>query len=101
MFAFPSLYEGFGLPILEAFASGIPVLTAENSSLSEVAGDGALYCQATDTAGMATKLVQLWQDEVLRQELVARGTARLAGFSWDRCARETLNYILDKNTNLS
>jgi glycosyltransferase involved in cell wall biosynthesis len=101
MFAFPSLYEGFGLPILEAFASGIPVLTAENSSLSEVAGDGALYCQATDTAGMATKLVQLWQDEVLRQELVARGTARLTGFSWDRCARETLDNILDKNTNLS
>ena len=100
-FAFPSLYEGFGLPILEAFASGIPVLTAENSSLSEVAGDGALYCQATDTADMARKLEQLWHDEALRQDLVERGTARLAHFSWDRCAEETLHFILDKNTKLS
>jgi glycosyltransferase involved in cell wall biosynthesis len=101
MFAFPSLYEGFGLPILEAFASGIPVLTAENSSLSEVAGDGALYCQATDTTYMATKLEMLWRDEALRKNLVERGTARLAQFSWDHCAEETLHYILDKNTKLS
>ncbi len=100
-FAFPSLYEGFGLPILEAFASGIPVLTAENSSLSEVAGDGALYCQATDTSDMASQLMRLWQDEALRQDLVERGTARVTQFSWDRCAEETLHYILDKNTKLS
>ncbi len=100
-FAFPSLYEGFGLPILEAFASGVPVLTAENSSLSEVAGDGALFCQATDTADMAIKLEMLWRDEALRKDLVARGTIRLTQFSWDRCAHETLDYILDKNTKLS
>lgn len=94
VFAFPSLYEGFGLPILEAFASGVPVLTADNSSLSEVAGDGALYCQADDVADMAAKLERLWQDETLRAELVRKGEEQLKQFSWDKCARETLDYIL-------
>ena len=93
-FAFPSLYEGFGLPILEAFASGVPVLTAANSSLSEVAGDGALYCQAEDVSDIAEKLEQLWNDDALRQDLIAKGSVRLNHFSWDRCASETLQYIL-------
>ncbi len=94
VFAFPSLYEGFGLPILEAFASGVPVLTADNSSLREVAGEAALYCQADDVADMAGKLEHLWQDETLRADLVTKGQERLKQFSWDQCARETLDYIL-------
>lgn len=93
-FAFPSLYEGFGLPILEAFASQVPVLTADNSSLLEVAGDGALYCQANDVADMAAQLERLWQDETLRADLIRKGGARLKYFSWDKCAKETLQYIL-------
>lgn len=93
LFAFPSLYEGFGLPILEAFASQIPVLTADNSSLREVAGDGALYCQADDVADMAAKLERLWQDETLQAELVRKGHLQLQHFSWDKCARETWEYI--------
>ncbi len=93
-FAFPSLYEGFGLPILEAFASGVPVLTADNSSLREVAGDGALYCQADSVADMTEKLIRLWQDAALRQKLIEEGNIRKQDFSWDVCARTTLDYIL-------
>lgn len=92
-FTFPSLYEGFGLPILEAFASGIPVLTASNSSLQEVAGKAALYCHAESVPDMAEKLERLWDDEELCQELVRRGIDRLESFSWDKCAKETLEYI--------
>ena len=93
-FVFPSLYEGFGIPILEAFASEIPVLTAHNSSLSEVAGDGALYCDAQDVSVIAKKMKQLWQDETLRKNLVERGNEQLKHFSWDQCARETMECIL-------
>lgn len=93
LFAFPSLYEGFGLPILEAFASHVPVLTAANSSLPEVGGRAALYCNAASTEDMAEKLAHLWDDESLRLELINRGIRRLAHFSWDTCAQETLDVI--------
>lgn len=92
-FAFPSLYEGFGLPILEAFASGTPVLTAANSSLVEVAGKAALYCHAESVPDIAEKLERLWDDEALRQHLVMSGEDQLRKFSWDKCAEETLAYI--------
>lgn len=92
-FVFPSLYEGFGLPLLEAFAAGIPVLTAGNSSLIEVAGDGALFCQAEDAADMVEKMQRLWGDEMLRMELVQKGNERLKNFSWDTCAKQTLDVI--------
>ncbi len=94
VFAFPSLYEGFGLPLLEAFASEVPVLTADNSSLREVAGDGALYCQAEDVADIAQQLERLWQDQALRLDLIDKGKQQLEHFSWDTCARETLQYLL-------
>lgn len=93
-FVFPSLYEGFGIPILEALASGIPVLTAHNSSLPEVAGDGALYCDALNREDISEKLVRLWQDEHLRATLIQKGSEQLKQFSWDKCAHETLEYIL-------
>lgn len=92
-FVFPSLYEGFGIPVLEAFAAGVPVLTADNSSLREVSGEGALYCDALSVEDIAGKLTNLWQDESLRQSLVRQGSERLAQFSWDKCARETWEYI--------
>ncbi len=93
-FAFPSLYEGFGLPLLEAFASGTPVMTANNSSLSEVAGNAAFYCDAMSVDDIALALESLWRDGGLRRELVAHSQERLAYFSWDKCSEETLEYIL-------
>lgn len=93
-FVFPSLYEGFGLPLLEAFASETPVLTANNSSLTEVADNGALYCDAFKAEDIAEKMKQFWQDEALRDSFIQKGRARLSYFSWDKCAKETLEYIL-------
>ncbi len=92
-FMFPSLYEGFGIPILEAFASGAPVLTADNSSLREVAGNGALYVDAVNVDDIAKKMCLLWQDEALRKSLIQAGQGQLEQFSWDKCAEETLEYI--------
>ncbi len=92
-FAFPSLYEGFGLPILEAFASQTPVLVARNSSLTEVAGDGALYCQADEVTDIAKQLEQLWNNEAFRKDLIKKGNERLRYFSWDQCAQKTLDCI--------
>lgn len=93
LFAFPSLYEGFGLPVLEAFASGIPVFTADNSSLRKVGGDAALYADALSVSDIAEKLVRLWNDEKLRADLITKGQEQLKKFSWDKCAKETLEYV--------
>lgn len=94
LFVFPSLYEGFGLPILEAFASGVPVLTADNSSLREVAGEGALYVDASSSTDIEEKLALLWSDETLRRTCIDRSLIELKRFSWDKTARETLDLIL-------
>ncbi|MEI8096983.1 MAG: glycosyltransferase family 1 protein, partial [Candidatus Moraniibacteriota bacterium] len=93
LFVFPSLYEGFGLPILEAFSSHVPVLTANNSSLLEVGGEAALYCDAVSVEDVTKKLGQLWSDESLQKELVQKGHEQLKKFSWDNCTKETLEYI--------
>lgn len=93
LFIFPSLYEGFGLPILEAFASRVPVLTTSNSSLMEVGGKAVLYANAMSVIDIGEKLERLWSDEELQKELVRRGGEQLKKFSWDKCAKETLEYI--------
>lgn len=90
-FVYPSLYEGFGFPPLEAMACGTPVLTSNVSSLPEVVGDAALLVDPEDVSALAEGLTRLWGDDRLRDELRARGLARAREFSWDRTARLTLD----------
>jgi glycosyltransferase involved in cell wall biosynthesis len=93
VFVFPSLYEGFGLPVLEAFACDVPVLVSENSSLREVAGEAAWYCDAFSVDDIAEQMTLLWQDDALRERLITRGGEQLKRFSWDKTAKETLEFI--------
>jgi glycosyltransferase involved in cell wall biosynthesis len=88
-FAYPSLYEGFGLPVLEAQACGTPVLTSNASSLPEAAGDGALMVDPYDVLALTAGLDRLLTDGTLRQELRERGLAHAGRFSWSRTAQET------------
>ena len=89
-FAYPSHYEGFGLPLLEAMACGTPVVTADNSSLPEVAGDAGLAVASTDVDALADALRRVLTDEPLRADLARRALARAATFSWERCLADTL-----------
>ncbi|MCA9903211.1 MAG: glycosyltransferase family 4 protein [Anaerolineae bacterium] len=88
--AFPSLYEGFGLPILEAMACGTPVVTANVSSMPEAAGDAALLIDPYDVDALTDALDRLLHDESLRADLIARGQAQAARFTWARAARELI-----------
>lgn len=87
VFVFPSLYEGFGLPPLEAMASGTPVVTSNLSSLPEVVGDAALLIDPYDAASIAEGMRQALTDEALRARLIAAGLARVATFSWETSVR--------------
>jgi glycosyltransferase involved in cell wall biosynthesis len=86
--AMPSLYEGFGLPVLEAMACGSPVVTSAVSSLPEVAGDAALLIDPTDTHALADALDRILGDDLLRADLTARGLAQAARFTWDDAAAQ-------------
>jgi len=92
-FVFPSLYEGFGIPILEAFASGIPVICSKNSSLPEVAGEAALYFDGADPRDLADKIKKLLADDNLRQDMIKKGRLQAEKFSWEKCAKETLDVL--------
>ncbi|MGE0041763.1 MAG: glycosyltransferase family 4 protein [Vicinamibacterales bacterium] len=88
VFVFPSLYEGFGLPPLEAMASGVPVVTSNVSSLPEIAGGAALLVDPNDPEAIARAIVRAATDEALRADLIARGLARARDFSWETAARQ-------------
>lgn len=92
-FTFPSLHEGFGLPVLEAQACGCPVITSTTSSLPEVAGDAALLVDPQDTAAIADAMERLTTDPTLSQRLIQRGFANVERFSWQTCAQTVLNVI--------
>lgn len=89
----PSLYEGFGLPPLEAMAVGCPTLVARAASLPEVCGDASLYCDPLDPVGMGKALRTLLVDAPLRESLRARGREHVRRFRWERSARETLEQL--------
>jgi len=94
-YLYPSLYEGFGLPILEAQACGCPVITGTAASCPEAAGDGALIVDPRDVGAISGAMVRITNDKKLRKDVVRKGFANLGRFSWGRCAREMVQLFLD------
>jgi glycosyltransferase involved in cell wall biosynthesis len=87
---YPSLFEGFGLPVLEAMASGCPVVTSSCSSMPEVAGGAAVLVDPMSEESIADGMARVWVDDPFREDLIARGRARAAKFTWESVARETM-----------
>lgn len=90
-FLFPSLYEGFGLPVLEAMASGVPVVCSNSSSLPEVVGECALTCAALDVEALTVLIQKSIEDETWRESAITGGLSRAKIFSWQRCTAETIH----------
>jgi len=90
LFVYPSLYEGFGLPPLEAMACGTPVVTANTSSLPEVVGEAGLTVDPLDAEGLAETIRRALDDGALRREMKERGLQRAKGFSCTKAAQETV-----------
>ncbi len=92
-YVFPSLYEGFGIPVLEILASRVPLLCARNSSLEEAGGDAPMYFDEKSPTDLAEKIELVLNDENLRSEMIKKGLEQIKKFSWEKCAQETLEYI--------
>ena len=90
-FVYPALYEGFGLPVLEAMSRGVPVITSTTSSLPEVAGEAAFGVDPGSVRELASAIEALATDRALAEKLAKRGLARAERFSWDETARQTLD----------
>jgi glycosyltransferase involved in cell wall biosynthesis len=100
LFVYPSLYEGFGLPVIEAMACGTPVVCSSTTSLGEVAGNAACLVDPADGESMAHGILRAAEDQTLRRELRSRGLDRAAEFSWKRAARETWGVLLSAASTL-
>jgi glycosyltransferase involved in cell wall biosynthesis len=92
---YPSLFEGFGLPILEAMQSAVPVICSQTSSMPEVGGDAALYVDPQNPDDIAKQMLKLYKDEALREEMIKKGLERAKEFSWNRSAELLWNLIMD------
>jgi glycosyltransferase involved in cell wall biosynthesis len=90
VFIYPSVYEGFGLPVLEAMACGTPVITSNVSSMPEIIGDAGVLLAPSDSQALARSLLELINDPVERQRLSIRGLERAASFTWNRTAEKTI-----------
>ncbi|HET7437648.1 MAG TPA: glycosyltransferase family 1 protein [Thermoanaerobaculia bacterium] len=93
VFVFPSIYEGFGFPLLEAMAHGVPTIAARSSSLPEVGGDATLYFAPSDARELEDQLRRVLTDPALRADLIARGRSQVAKFRWDVAAEKTLEVL--------
>lgn len=91
---YPSFFEGFGLPIIEAMQSGVPVICSDTSAMPETAGDAALYASPTDPEAIAKQMLALYKDETLRNQLIESGSKQAAKFNWDVSAELLWNNIL-------
>lgn len=98
-FVYPSLYEGFGLPVLEAMKCGAPVICGNNSSLPEVGGEAALYISGSDAAETAAKLSLIYHNSDIRQEMQQKGFARVQNFSWKKCSNEIIREIINEDSH--
>lgn len=92
-FVFPSIYEGFGFPVLEAMSRGVPVIAARSSSLPEIGGEAALYFAPEDVDALEAILTRVVSDRTLREDLAARGRVQAAKFTWDVAAKRTLEVL--------
>ncbi len=93
LFVFPSLYEGFGIPLIEAMAAGCPVLTSTGGSCPEVAGDAAVIVDPTSVADIAEGICKVLENPALKQELVSRGARRAREFTWANAATQTIQFL--------
>jgi glycosyltransferase involved in cell wall biosynthesis len=102
LFVFPSLYEGFGLPALEAMACGTPVVASNISSIPEVLGEAALYVDPYNIGELVSNIHHLLISSQLRQKMISRGLERAKLFSWEKTAKDTLTLYHDvHNGNVS
>jgi glycosyltransferase involved in cell wall biosynthesis len=93
LFVFPSIYEGFGFPLLEAMVHGVPAIAAESSSLPEIAGDAAIYFDPCDAAQLEAAIEHVVENHEVRHALIERGRERVAKFRWDEAAEQTLQVL--------
>jgi glycosyltransferase involved in cell wall biosynthesis len=94
-FVYPSMFEGFGMPVLEAMAAGIPVACSDIPPLREVAGDAALYFDPLNEDAIASAIERVMTDASLRERLATAGRERARPFTWERCAEQTLKVLCD------